>query len=407
MEKKFNCLTILIKELKKIVFIAGVLILLASSCKDKKDTDPSPPKDEHENGIFYFGADLSYVNQILDHNGVYKDNGAVKDPYKIFADRGTNLARFRLWHNPAWTKEVYGDQGTQLYNDLYDVEKSIRLAKAEGMEVLLDFHYSDTWADPGKQHIPAAWMNIKDIAVLKDSVYNYTYKTLQYLNQKGLLPELVQLGNETNCGFLYTDAPAGFPACNVCNGGWSNMGTVLNAGVKAVKDVTATTAVKTKIILHVADPKTIDWWFDNVKSRVPDFDMIGFSYYPLWHTTVSLDQISERISAFKSKFNKDIIILETAYPWTTQHADSYNNLFGEKTPLNGYPFTEKGQYDFLVKLTQEVKEGGGIGLVYWEPAWITSNMKDLWGTGSSWENCTFFDFNGNTHKGIEYMKFNY
>jgi len=118
------------------------------------------------------GADLSYVNQILDHGGIYKDSGEIRDPYRIFRENGTNLVRLRLWHNPVWTKEVYGDQGTQLYNDLADVEKSIEAAKTQGMAVLLDFHYSDTWADPGKQIPPAAWKNIRDLDVLRDSVYH-------------------------------------------------------------------------------------------------------------------------------------------------------------------------------------------------------------------------------------------
>jgi arabinogalactan endo-1,4-beta-galactosidase len=274
---------------------------------------------------------------------------------------------------------------------------------------LLDFHFSDTWADPGKQYIPAAWKDIVDIDVLKDSVYNYTLKTLQYLQGKNLLPEFVQLGNETNCGMMYSDALPGFPSCNVCNGSWENMGAVLNAGVKAVRDVATTSTIKTKIILHVADPKNVEWWFDNIKSKgkITDFDVVGFSYYPLWHTTVPLDQISNRVLAFKSRYSKMVMILETAYPWTTAAADSYNNHFGNITPLSGFPYSQHGQYDLMVKLTQEVKDGGGDGIFYWEPAWISSPMKDLWGTGSSWENCAFFDFDGNRHKGFDFMKFEY
>lgn len=101
------------------------------------------------------------------------------------------------------------------------------------------------------------------------------------------------------------------------------------------------------------------------------------------------------------------MILETAYPWTTDANDEYNNLFSNQAPLDGYPFTEKGQHDLLVKLVQEVRDGGGQGVIYWEPAWISSEMKDLWGTGSSWENCTFFDFEGNKHLGIEFMNYDY
>ncbi len=101
------------------------------------------------------------------------------------------------------------------------------------------------------------------------------------------------------------------------------------------------------------------------------------------------------------------MILETAYPWGSVGNDGYNNLFGGQTPVARFPFTQQGQLDMMKTITQEMIDGGGIGVVYWEPAWISSGMKDLWGTGSSWENCTFFDFNGNVHQGTDYMKFTY
>ncbi|WP_276374833.1 glycosyl hydrolase 53 family protein [Chryseolinea sp. H1M3-3] len=393
----------------KMQTIVGLMIwaILTLSCKDDPE-DVVPIDETPDTSIFYFGADLSYVNQILDHGGVYKDGGVIQSPYKIFKDHGSNLVRLRLWHNPIWTQQVYGAAGTQLYNDLADVAKSIALSKEQGLSVLLDLHYSDTWADPGKQEIPATWREIKDINVLKDSVYNYTFKVFQYLIGKNLAPELVQIGNETNCGMLYTNAPAGFPACNVCNGEWQRMGIVVNSAIKAVKDATASTSVNTKVLLHVADPKNVEWWFDNMtdatKGNVKDFDMIGFSYYPIWHTTVSLDLISDNVSKFKTKYGKSVMILETAYPWTTGFDDNYSNQFGSQAAINGYPYTIQGQHDLMVKITQEVKDGGGQGVIYWEPAWISSDMKDLWGTGSSWENNTFFDFDGNTIQGIDFMK---
>ncbi len=380
--------------------------IFAAGCGSADDS-PSTPDPVTDN--FYFGADLSYVNQILDHNGVYREDGAVKDPYKIFSDNGTNLVRLRIWHNPVWTKEVYDGSGTQLYNDLADVEKAIAKSKAEGMKVLLDFHYSDTWADPGKQHVPDAWTDIETIDVLEDSVYEYTLRTLSRLRVKDLLPEFVQIGNETNCGMLFTDAPAAFPKLNVCDDNWENMGAVVNAGIKAARQAANDGKTDIKIILHVADPKNVGWWFDNLTSKgsVSDFDIVGFSYYPLWHTTVPLDQIDETVSSFKGRYGKDVMILETAYPWTSEAADEYNNAFSELTPLTGFPFTQQGQYEFLVRLTQEVRRGEGIGVIYWEPAWITSGVKDLWGTGSSWENNTFFDFDGQRHKGMAFMKFDY
>ena len=317
--------------------------------------------------------------------------------------------RLRLWHNPAWTKEVYGADGTQLYNDLRDVEKAIQLSKEQGMNVLLDFHYSDSWADPGKQEIPAAWKSISSLDVLKDSVYQYTFKTLHYLDQKGLMPEFVQIGNETNCGMMYTDGAADFPKLNGCEGNWANLGQVINSAAKAIRDASGTSAVKTKIMIHVADPKNVDYYFDNITTTggVSDFEIIGLSYYPIWHTTVKLDFLSNSVSGLKAKFKKDVMVLETAYPWTTYGSDSYNNLWGGETPVEGYPYTVEGQTAILRKITQEVKDGGGIGVIYWEPAWISSSMKDKWGTGSSWENNTFFDFHGNVLSSIDYQTADY
>jgi len=385
--------------------ISVALFLVAESCSKTNSGDSTPPPVV-ENDTFYFGADLSYVNQILNHGGVYKDQGETRSPYRIFKDHGTTLARFRLWHDPVWTKDVYGASGTQLYNDLADVEKSIRLAKEQGMAVELDFHYSDVWADPGKQEIPKAWTGITDLSVLKDSVYQYTFKTLQYLNSKGLMPEMVQIGNEINCGMFFTNAPASFPIANSCNGDWQKLGEILNSAILAVREVAATSSIKTKILLHVADPKNVDWWFSNITTtgKVHDFDIIGFSYYPIWHTTVSIDKLSDNISAFKSKFDKDVMILETAYPWIATGNDSYNNAFGAQAPVAGYPYSVTGQLNIMKAITQEIIDGNGSGIIYWEPAWITSSMKDLWGTGSSWENATFFDFNGNVIQGMDFMK---
>lgn len=380
-----------------------------TATSEKQFTVILPVADDPE---FFFGADLSYVNQVLDRGGVYREGGVVKDPYEIFSDHGTDVARVRLWHNPAWTKEVYDPDGEHLYNDLLDVEESIRRSKEQGMKVLLDFHYSDIWADPGSQEIPAAWLEIKELSVLEDSVYNYTFKALQYLNSKGLMPEFVQIGNEINCGMLYEheEGPlAGFPACNVCNGQWSNLAAVLNSGIEAVRDVSALSSVKSRIILHVADPANITWWFDNVAGGgvVSDFDIIGISYYPIWHTGVSVDLLSDRISEFREAYDKDVMILETAYPWTSSGSDNYNNIFGSQSPVTGYPFSQQGQLDMMRKITQEVIDGGGIGLVYWEPAWISSSLRDYWNTGSAWENCTFFDFEGNVLPAIDYMTQSY
>ncbi|MEJ0030025.1 MAG: glycosyl hydrolase 53 family protein [Bacteroidota bacterium] len=170
-----------LKKIVLIIFVASVFV--SASCNDDQKVPEDPTSVD-----FLFGSDLSSVNQILDYDGIYTDAGTVASPYKILKDHGNSLVRLRLWHNPTWTKTIYGDDGKQLYNDRADVALAMQRSKEQGMKVLLDFHYSDTWADPGKQIVPDAWKNIKSITVLADSVYNYTKRTLEFYKSKICCP---------------------------------------------------------------------------------------------------------------------------------------------------------------------------------------------------------------------------
>jgi arabinogalactan endo-1,4-beta-galactosidase len=395
------------------------LLLLFTSCSSDSSIGPRVNQDDdrpddsdpvyYSADEFVMGADLSYVNQILDHGGTYSVEGEIQNPYKIFADHGTNTVRLRLWHNPEWIQtEVYEDAAKPLYSGFEDVKRSIAEAKGQGMAVNLDFHYSDIWADPSHQDIPAAWVEITDLEVLKDSVYNYTYETLSKLDADGLMPEFVQVGNETNCGMMYTKAPAEFPPLNGCDGHWENLGAVINSGIQAVRDAAAGSEISPKIILHIAQPENAEWWFEKITTDggVSDFDIIGLSYYSQFSDT-PLSALGSYVQSFRTTFEKDVMIVETAYPWTLDNADNYTNIFGEDSVESGYPATKEGQIQYLIDLTQAVIDGGGSGVMVWEPAWITSDMKDLWGTGSSWENNAFFDYDGDLHQGINFMTTDY
>lgn len=393
-------------RLQLIIFLATFLFFACDN--STKPVNGNNDIDDTTVQEFVFGSDLSYVNQIEDKGGVFKINTTATDPFAIFKQKGNNMVRLRLWHNPNWVYDIYG-QNSELYSGFADVAKSIKRAKDNDMAVNLDFHYSDTWADPEKQHVPQAWKNITSIDVLCDSVYNYTYNVLLKLHNQNLLPQMVQIGNETNCGMLLTQKLAGFPNLSVCDGNWLNAGKVFNAGIKAVRDIDKIAKCTTQIALHVADPKNIDWWFNNIinSGKVTDFDIIGFSYYPLWHTAITYDALPALVQSVKAKFKRKIMILETAYPYTTQNADTYGNLFGQQTPLPGFAYTPEGQKQFLIDLTQRMVNAGADGIMYWEPAWITSQMRDLWGTGSAWENCAFFNFSGNATVAFDYMQHNY
>ena len=221
-------------------FITGLIVLALVvfnySCSSGETGSGQQKADVNILDGFVMGVDLSYINQVEDYGGVYKESGQVTDVYKLFKNKGANLVRLRLWHNPLWTKEVYGE-GAVLYSAFADVKKSIRRSKEQGMAVNLDFHYSDVWADPEHQTVPEAWKDITEIQVLCDSVYNYTYAVLDELNKEGLLPEMVQIGNESNCGMMHTETPETFPALSVCEGNWAGFGKVINAGIAAVRAI--------------------------------------------------------------------------------------------------------------------------------------------------------------------------
>jgi arabinogalactan endo-1,4-beta-galactosidase len=383
-----------------IAVLAGTC--LAASCK--KEGSPVPPDKETPEKVVYslnqfcMGADLSYVNEVEDFGGVYKDSGAVKDPFVIFKNHGANLVRVRLWHHPQWQASV---KGGRMYSDLNDVVKTIGRAKAAGMAVSLDLHYSDDWADPAKQEMPAAWQGLS-LEVLKDSVYQYTLNVLNHLKSRNLTPEMIQIGNETNQGML-------FPVGKVENNNWVPFGELIQSGVRAVRDFSATSSTKPQVILHVAKLTDADWFADNLttKGSVTDFDVLGISHYYIWSTVKSMDEVKTLIRNLRTKYGKKVMIVETAYPWTSQGNDDYNNIISGSEPLADYPVSKEGQLKYLKDLTQSVMDGGGSGVIYWEPAWISSSLKDRWGTGSSWENNTFFDFSGNTLPGIDFMTYSY
>ncbi len=338
---------------------------------------------------FYFGADLSYVNEMEDCGADYKMNGIATDPYQIFNDQGANLIRLRLWHTPSWYDAL--NQGNR-FSDFDDVRKSIIRAKEQGMKVLLDFHLSDTWADPGHQVAPAAWTPILDnLEILQDSLYNYIYSTLAALATDTLLPELVQIGNETNRGILLSQETndAGWSL------DWTRNSALFNTAISAVRDIEASFSSEIKVALHVANPTDAGWLMQGFWDHgVQDFDIIGLSYYWQFHS-VLFDVVGNTITNLKDNYpGKEVMILETAYQWTNANADGANNILGSGYP--GYtPVSPNHQKQWMIDLTQEVIDHGGIGVVYWEPAWVSTACSTQFGHGSHWDNATFFDFDDN------------
>lgn len=378
-----------------LLFLAGFV-----SCKEDTtdNSDPASPVPPYAWTDFSMGADLSYVNELEDYGANYRDSSQVKDPFLILKSHGCNTVRVRLWHNPQWVGTITGGK---LYSDLADVETTIRRAKTLGMAVSLDLHYSDEWADPDHQSTPAAWTGLS-LEVLEDSVYQYTHSVLQYLKSKGLTPEMIQVGNETNQGMLW-------PVGKVQNNDWQPFGKLLNSGIRAVRDFSVSSDIKPKVILHVSQLQNVEWWVQGVmnKGGVTDFDILGISHYAKWSTITSMGQVTSIIRNVITIQRKEVMIVETAYPWTDENADNYNNIISGADSAPGYPVTKEGQLRYMKDLTQAVITAGGTGIHYWEPAWITSSMPDKWGTGSPWDNCTWFDFTGNALPSLGFMDVSY
>jgi len=337
---------------------------------------------------FITGADLSYTNTILDKGGEYRDaEGDIVDPYEYFAFRGAKMVRLRLWHTP---ENIQDFCGNSIYSsNLEDVLLAAQRIHDNGMEINLSIHYGDYFNDPGKQLRPNAWMGLTH-QVLLDSIYNYTHSVLEKLYEQNTTPAIVSIGNETTNGFIDETVPAnGFT--------WPEDADKFNAGLDAVDDFNTDYAQSVLKAVHVTE-STAQWVVSEfINHGISNFDIIGISYYPYFSPNTTLDDIGELFLALKNSYDKPVMLFETGFIWTNEYADDYNNFISNNGNVLDFPTSPEGQKVFLMALSQVIMENGGIGVIYWEPAWVTSGMCDKWGQGSSYENASFFDFtNQNT-----------
>jgi arabinogalactan endo-1,4-beta-galactosidase len=338
---------------------------------------PFPLSAQQSSG-FVRGADLSFVPQIEDLGGTYKLNGVQKDVLDIFRENGANYVRLRIWHTP-----------TNGYCGLAQTLEYALRVKAKGFKLHIDFHYSDWWADPGKQNKPAAWSSLT-FTQLKDSVYAYTKNVIEALKNQNTLPDMVQIGNEITAGMLWPDGK--IPTSNPTLA-WQQFGELVKEGIRGARDAAADSSIK--IMIHIdrgGDYATSQWFFDNLLAQGAQFDVIGLSYYPWWHG--SLAAMQSNLNGLAARYGKEIILAETAYPWTTQSLnDGMGNITVDPAKLPaGYSISVQGQKAFLAKITKILKEtynNKGLGFFYWEPAYISVSP-----IGSSWEHLTTFDFTG-------------
>lgn len=323
------------------------------------------------------GADISSLAKSEALGGVYKtSSGTTGDAVAILKSSGMNYARLKVWVNPA-----------DGYNNKTRVLAMAKRIKAQGMKLLVDFHYSDTWADPGKQTKPAAWAS-HSYSQLKTDVYDHTYDVLNALKAQGTTADMVQIGNEINGGMLWSEGSTS---------NWSQLAGLLNSGYSAAKAVSSSTLVA----LHLAnagDDATVRWWFDNAATYGINYDVIGLSYYGYWHGSLGAAQTT--LDDVAARYSKPVFIAETAYPFRLDSDDSLVNQIDTTGELvSGYPATTAGQtawFRDVMNIVEAVPNGRGLGVFYWEATWtaVTGNGWDPTDatSGNGWENQALFGF---------------
>lgn len=323
--------------------------------------------------MFIKGMDISTLLEEETCGARYYDNGVEQDLFAILKAYGTNSVRLRLWNDP------YAPDGTPYGAGANDLNKVIVLAgRAKKYQIgyLLDLHYSDFWADSGKQTTPKAWQGMNEDE-LEAAVYRYTKEVMQTLKDKDLLPEMVQVGNELTNGLLW---PSGRKP------EFDRIAKYLNAGIRAVREIQA----DIPIMIHLDNGGFNEMyveWFDEFTKRAEPFDIIGLSYYPFWHGTMEdyRDREGKPLDQLKEMATKPELV--------------------EKLD---YPMTKEGQTSFMKDLMELIADiPGGEGFYYWEPAWIPvpgcgwateaalAYIGEKGPGGNEWANQALFDYDGN------------
>jgi arabinogalactan endo-1,4-beta-galactosidase len=329
------------------------------------------PLSQSMGADFIAGADMSHLVFFENRGITYKDANQTGDALEILKQRGINCVRLRLFTSSA--AQAQANPYNYTNNLTYTLPLAIR-AKNAGLRLLLDFHYSDTWADPGHQSKPAAWADLTFTALVQQ-LRSYNSNTIAAFKAAGAMPEYVQVGNEITGGLLWPDG------ANTSAAQWTKLGQLLTSAIQGIQDASGTN--RPKIIIHIdrgGDWETTKWFFDNLVSKAVPFDIIGESYYPWWHG--SLESLQTCLSNAVTRYNKPVLIAETAFPWSNS-----TNIFGLTATTNG-------QVDFVATLARIVKSlpnRQGIGVVWWGTEYQQVNGVNT----ASFEYKSFFRTGGN------------
>lgn len=283
---------------------------------------------------FSKGADVGWLAQMEATGYKFHDtDGTQKECLQLLKDRGMNTIRLRVFVNPS------NDKASGHCSKDETVAMAVRAQKM-GMRLMIDFHYSDSWADPSKQNKPAAWAK-HSVAQLGQNVYDHTHDVLQALKKAGVTPEWVQIGNEIPGGMLWPEGSTDH---------WENLALFLNKGYEATKAIDP----KIKVIVHVDegnDNKKFRKFFDNATARKVKYDVIGASYYPYWikkDYTTTIDDLKNNLNDMVTRYHKEVMVVEVG--------GEYDKVQNTKEMLEA-----------TIKVVREIPNGKGLGVIYWEP----------------------------------------
>ncbi len=317
------------KNYCKLVHFCVILFstIVLFSCKKQPNLTPQPTPTPTSN--FVKGADVSWITEMeAAGRKFYTTAGVQKDGMEVLKELGINTIRLRVWVNPS-----------NNWNNAADVVAKATRAKNLGFRILLNFHYSDSWADPGQQNKPLAWAG-QNIAALQTSVYNHTFNMLNALKAAGITPEWVQVGNETNDGMLW---PEGRASTNM-----QNFALLINAGYNAVKAVNN----NIKVMVHISngqDNALFRWILGGLQTNNAQYDVIGMSLYPEVFSWSTLnDQCFANMNDMVARYNKEVMVVEVGMSWDE--------------PMSCLSFLK----DIMAK-TKQVTNNKGLGVIYWEP----------------------------------------
>jgi arabinogalactan endo-1,4-beta-galactosidase len=344
-----------------------------------------------------FGADLSFTPQELAAGAKFSDNGQPGTPVTIMREAGANYVRMRLWVNPP---AGYSDLATDL--------ALARQVHDAGMRIYLDIMYSDFWADPQHQNIPAAWQG-EDLDQLAATVQSYTRSVISAFAAQGTPVDMVSIGNEIRNGILWPVGELNCPAGTTC-GGWPALAELLKAGVTGAQQGNPAWH-RLLILMHYdqgGDTAGSQAFFEQLQAEGVPFNVIGLSYYPFFHGPLAA--MRANVDNLATQFHKPIVIAETQYPWTLANGnsplqDSTGDFVWEPSQLQGgYPASPGGQLSFVtdeLSIIAQIPDGLGAGLFYWAPDWIPGvPWQPGASTGSPNVNLTLFNFEGAALPGV-------